>query len=69
MKAIHLVQLSLETILHLTGANYVDRPPWSFSDADTSTKCICSNEETDKSVKCGKDTALWRIGVLCDLQR
>jgi len=64
MKAIALVQLTLfVTLLHLTTASQVDCPPWFFPDADNATECICSGVETDKAVKCGKDTVLLRIGV------
>jgi len=63
MKAIGLVQLILfVTLLCLTTANQVDCPPCFFPDADNGTECSCSSVETAKAVKCGKDTALLRIG-------
>ena len=59
-----LVKLALfVSLLGLTTASQDDCPPWFFPDADNGTECVCSSIETDKVVRCSKDTALLRIGV------
>jgi len=64
MKAVGLAQLILfVTSLSLITASQGDCPPWFFPDTDNGTECVCSNAETDKVIKCSKDTASLKIGV------
>ena len=50
------------SFLGLTTASQDDCPAWFFPDAENGTECVCSSGDTDKAVKCSKDTALLRIG-------
>ena len=62
MKATGLAGLFLFLIfLALATADQSDCPPWSFSDAENGTGCVCSDALSSK-VKCSGGTALLRIG-------
>ena len=65
MKAIGLQLVVFVTSLSLTTASQNVCPPWFFPDASNGTghRCVCSSIETDKVVRCRKNTAWLRIGV------